>query len=385
MDVLQLSDQVTMEISILFLLFINVMTLGVVVRFKKARTARFLLVGNLMFLLMHISVLVSISTSFQSQLFVGMFNIIGISFYLRTIAAIFDIKIPYNLFGLIHIVHFILLIILFFLKVPFSYFRATTFFFTTVLIGIFGYLSYQHNRTERHMDSNTIALITVLLVYHFGWFIFKVLDIIPQTTPFSLQQSIIIQTLLLLMLIFWTNFSLFFALFHKLSRLYEHMSYHDSLTDLHNRRYMMDQIRRHIQLADRNGMQFGLLSIDIDGFKNINDHHGHLFGDQVLKEFAQMLIKYCRSTDIVARMGGDEFMVLVVLDSPEELVQTQKRLQHVMSKVQYTELEMNIAFSIGSALYDQAKDMDLESLMVSVDQYLYRDKRGVTSKSAKID
>jgi diguanylate cyclase (GGDEF)-like protein len=85
----------------------------------------------------------------------------------------------------------------------------------------------------------------------------------------------------------------------------------DSLTGLANRRYLIDQMEREFIRARRYHRPLALLYLDLDGFKVLNDRHGHMFGDEVLRGCARSLSAVLRSTDLLARIGGDEFAVLL--------------------------------------------------------------------------
>ncbi len=90
----------------------------------------------------------------------------------------------------------------------------------------------------------------------------------------------------------------------------ETLATHDSLTGLLNRRALMQRLEEEVARAERYGTSVTLLMLDLDGFKEINDHHGHVIGDEVLHRFAEEVLRPAvRATDIVARYGGDEFVV----------------------------------------------------------------------------
>src|SRR5437899_11616198 len=91
----------------------------------------------------------------------------------------------------------------------------------------------------------------------------------------------------------------------------EALSVTDDLTHLYNSRYMNLVLRRETKRASRSGRPLSLLFIDLDGFKSINDTHGHLFGSRALVEAAQVIKGSARETDVVARFGGDEFALIL--------------------------------------------------------------------------
>ena len=91
----------------------------------------------------------------------------------------------------------------------------------------------------------------------------------------------------------------------------EALSVTDDLTQLYNSRYLSQVLRRETKRASRSGRPLSLLFVDLDGFKSINDTHGHLFGSRALVEAASVIRASARETDMVARFGGDEFALVL--------------------------------------------------------------------------
>lgn len=161
-----------------------------------------------------------------------------------------------------------------------------------------------------------------------------------------------------------------------------HQASHDPLTGLPNRVLFHDRLHGAIQRANRHPSRFALASIDIDGFKAVNDTHGHAAGDALLQEIANRLPAYLRSNDTVARLGGDEFaLILEEIDEPKTALQLCEKLCAALGKpyaltVNGQLIEVRVGASIGVAPYAPNGDADIvEQLMHAADQAMYQAKR----------
>jgi len=156
----------------------------------------------------------------------------------------------------------------------------------------------------------------------------------------------------------------------------EFLAHYDSLTKLPNRALFADRMKRALLLAQRNNSKVGLMFLDLDKFKNINDTLGHLAGDQLLQSVAARLQACVRESDTVCRQGGDEFMVLLEeINSPADIEMIAHKIMQTMSAPhQLAEVERVVSFSIGAALYpDDASDD--ETLTHCADQAMYLAKQ----------
>jgi diguanylate cyclase (GGDEF)-like protein len=156
---------------------------------------------------------------------------------------------------------------------------------------------------------------------------------------------------------------------------------HDPLTGLANRRLFYDRLQQAIRHAHRYGGKVGILYVDLDRFKDINDKYGHHVGDAVLTEVAKRLSSSIRDSDTVARLGGDEFVVLLdgVQGREDYLAAAHKIEQALNADRTFYGLELEIAASIGQALYpDDGNDED--SLIRAADAAMYRIKSGSESQ-----
>lgn len=156
---------------------------------------------------------------------------------------------------------------------------------------------------------------------------------------------------------------------------------HDPLTGLANRRLFYDRLQQAIRHAHRFGGKVGILYVDMDRFKDINDRHGHHVGDAVLTEVAQRLTSGIRDSDSAARLGGDEFAVLLdgIQGREDCLTAAHKIEQALNADSSFFGFDVDIAASIGAALYpDDGEDED--ALIRAADAAMYQVKSGRESE-----
>jgi len=165
-----------------------------------------------------------------------------------------------------------------------------------------------------------------------------------------------------------------------------HLATHDYLTNLPNRMLLEDRFVLAVARAERSGKKFGIIAIDLDKFKLVNDAHGHPFGDKVLVEVAWRLSEAVRSSDTCARVGGDEFTVLA------EGINNKKDLRRVMEKLAQSmepeiligEKQVFLTASMGASIYPN-HGTQMEQLMKAADIALYQVKDAYSGSKIFID
>lgn len=159
-----------------------------------------------------------------------------------------------------------------------------------------------------------------------------------------------------------------------------YLSLHDALTGLYNRTYFEEEMRR---LSDAEAGKVGLIMCDVDGLKLINDSMGHDNGDAMLLATAKLIKNCFRSTDIVARVGGDEFAVLIPDCTPEILERAYNRLQESANKSKLSWQGLPLSISIGAALRSDP-GTPLTDIFKEADNNMYRQKlyRSQSARSA---
>lgn len=153
------------------------------------------------------------------------------------------------------------------------------------------------------------------------------------------------------------------------------LAVHDPLTGLDNRRAFMDTGGRLLGLAARNGHPLGLIMLDIDHFKRINDQFGHAAGDQVLCEAARRMTQALRTTDLVARIGGEEFAMLLPEASPAALAAAAERVRKAFADAPVrldSQALLPVTASLGTAQLSVGDTLD--ALLSRADKALYAAK-----------
>ena len=152
-----------------------------------------------------------------------------------------------------------------------------------------------------------------------------------------------------------------------------YLASHDPLTGLLNRRSALSRLERLLGTARRRGEQLALLYLDINDFKTINDKFGHAGGDRVLEEAAERMSAAFRSTDLVARIGGDEFVVVCPsVSSDDQLTPIVQRLTTTLAEPMLGLGDMSLSVSVGWILSDGGQPAD--DLLAQADREMYRAK-----------
>ena len=156
----------------------------------------------------------------------------------------------------------------------------------------------------------------------------------------------------------------------------EKMATHDALTGLPNRNQFSERLLYSLAHAKRYNHKLCVLYMDLDGFKQVNDTYGHGVGDELLVESAKRIKQSVREIDTVARVGGDEFTVILAeIDEPRQVQAVIQRIVEAISQpFRFNDIECHVGISIGQAIFpDEGTDMD--TLLAKADQLMYRVKK----------
>ncbi len=157
----------------------------------------------------------------------------------------------------------------------------------------------------------------------------------------------------------------------------------DSLTDLWNRRSILDLLKREMARSDREGRPIAAVMIDVDHFKKINDRIGHLAGDEVLREVTRRVGSTLRSSDVLGRIGGEEFLIILYPSDEKTARDVMERARQACAStlVSIDAGEFEVTVSQGAAVAEKLEDVDLPALLKAADHALYRAKNSGRNRS----
>ncbi len=177
-------------------------------------------------------------------------------------------------------------------------------------------------------------------------------------------------------LFFMQEYSRFKAnlLVNELTSKLEYISRTDELTQLPNRRSLQKSMERYLMKLNRYSQQFGVVLIDIDHFKQVNDQYGHDVGDQVLVELSRVCSQSLRGSDIFGRWGGEEFLLILSHISPSQLFPIAEKIREIAENmvIEASETELSITISLGALLVTEPESSN--KILKRVDLALYQAK-----------
>ena len=155
----------------------------------------------------------------------------------------------------------------------------------------------------------------------------------------------------------------------------ENMAMQDDLTQLFNRRYLFERLERELETARAFKRPLSLMVIDLDGMKQVNDGYGHRVGDELLPAFGRFLLDATRASDVPARIGGDEFAIILPDTSDKSAMALKARLARKLAETDLLdgEVQVRVTASFGVSTFPMAGD-SVDSLLQRADVDMYADK-----------
>ncbi len=183
------------------------------------------------------------------------------------------------------------------------------------------------------------------------------------------------------------EYKAFVAIFElgESNRALELLSNTDPLTNLSNRRHVLELLDLEFQRAGRYGISLSLLMADIDHFKKVNDTYGHQVGDIVLSKVASVLSTHRRSTDIVGRFGGEEFIIILPHTPAHGAIEVAERFRTMVAALDFGEDIKPVTLSLGVSFSGNHQATSIHDLIRTADEALYRAKAGGRNRTELFD
>lgn len=161
---------------------------------------------------------------------------------------------------------------------------------------------------------------------------------------------------------------------HRTRSMLQNLSLSDELTGLLNRRGFLSLAPKHVKIAERANWELLVFFIDLDELKAINDNYGHPEGDKALRTVATVLRETFRTSDVVARIGGDEFIVLAINASDASIDTITARLQENVERCNHNGTQYRVSISYGVARFNPQEQATLDEMIAQADRALYANK-----------
>jgi diguanylate cyclase (GGDEF)-like protein len=236
-------------------------------------------------------------------------------------------------------------------------------------------LALIHNDVNGHIMKKNVILGKI---ENYGLFIISIVVALIYWHVSTLQLDVISTRLMTFS--FFISYGIFTQYFinsnKRMAAEIIALSITDHLTGLYNRRGFMTIAEQQLKILERTKQGFLLLFADVDKLKSINDNLGHKEGDKSLIEVASILKEVFRESDIIARMGGDEFAVLGIEATKDDFETLESRLQHQIDIHNAVEnRDYNISLSVGMICSDPENRYSIDELMTRADKLMYEQKR----------
>jgi len=334
---------------------------------------------GLLFLTQGLNILCSVKI-IQLYLFYPLLNqyILAISFYAFPfgMAIFMDIKIkhktPFNLLRKIWQVHLLYILGAFFGAVfglfdivsTYEYFDILYYFITLPLLTIFMVYFFFKGDNEVKLITASFLIISIYWVISF-LIAYNILPWTEHPADIAVFLSLLILTYSVVKKLNYTNELEYEKEYLKV------LSSTDYLTNLYNRKEIDKLLIKHENIFKRYNEIFSIILLDIDDFKEVNDTHGHLVGDDILIEFSNILTQHTRETDFVGRWGGEEFIVICPKTNKEEAVTLSEKLRNKIQKHSF-KIIGNATASFGIASYK--KEDSRITILARADEAMYISK-----------
>lgn len=256
-----------------------------------------------------------------------------------------------------------------------QYWAATAALSFGVMSAGAAYVLFRWSTAQTHRS----AYVAILIAVNFMNFVISairawyavIIDGHNFVTPVLTNELMFLWNYVLLLL---NGIGFILLLKEQSDRLMADLTIRDPLTGLFNRRHFDTELRLEISRFERGQSSFALAMIDLDHFKQINDLHGHQTGDWILTEFGQFMQKQCRDIDIFARIGGEEFALILPNASMAQAKEKLESLQHQLTNHEFVHRGKRIRITFSAGVTDSNCSHEFDGLMMQADDALYEAK-----------
>jgi len=369
------SNQTVFYLGIMIGVVNFIMLLSLRLQYATEKGTRVFLIGNGLFILFLIFVyLDGLSSNYYLKILIAVSEMLGFTFWIAGLDRMICLKVPMRFFALLNVINGLLLIVLYKIYGEFAYTRGVVsiLLFILLILSIRRFrLSQKEFRSFRFLKGVFYGY-AVMLLFRGGYRLFFVTQ-----TEMAFDSSLSISFFLILNILFSIviNFSMVLANLDMFFSKIEEMNMKDQLTGVYNRRMLFSKLEEMIKLFERRGVTFSLAVVDLDHFKRINDTYGHIFGDEVLKRVSAYINDNIRSTDLLARFGGEEFVLLLSNDDVADSGETVNRLREGVESMDWNDPDIKVTFSAGLTHINGSEGQWEPELLIHVaDEKLYEAK-----------
>lgn len=372
-----------MQLSFLLMFSLNLIIIGYYIFSKRTKNIKYMILGNtsytLFFMFVSLGRLINID---ELPVLVAILDLSAVIFWMMAINDSIEIKQPkkqYLFWSLLNI-----LIVFFVLNISskVSTIRSAT---TLIIVVVLSQATYQllKNIKAKEFESFKFTTYTMLLFTFFKFLmtLYRIFSIQFESGILSIELSINVLTFTSLVFAIWLNFAVAYLNYDILKDEIKELGLKDYLTKLPNRRMLMERVEYLLELHKRKQSNFALIILDLDDFKKVNDKYGHNIGDEVLIDFADLMYKSIRSVDMAGRYGGEEFLMLLEVDSVVEAKVILERMFDTLNSNRLSSKKISLTASGGFVMIDDNVEFtQVSDITFIADRRLYLAKTSGKNK-----
>lgn len=370
-----IDNQTLFLLSLFHMAFLLLINIGYVISYPKAIGIRFYVLGNLTYLIFFILVYIDASNGILTKsVVIGLLDVLTVAFWCFGIKHLMKVSLNIKFTAIILTLNLLHTLFYQYVQLNLNYQRGFTALFTAILLYECAY-RLKIKRKSLQLKSFYFVSLSMIIFASFKLIMAAYRTIIHTETMnvFEVDMSISIFVFVSLLFAVLMNFAISFLNHDILRSDVVALSFLDGLTNIANRRKFNEEYKKLYAQYQRRQLMVGISMIDIDDFKIVNDTYGHDIGDIALVELAKFFTTNLRTGDIVARFGGEEFIIAIIGESDNEIIQSFDRILFNYQKSPVIIEEHTITYSGGVSLITEASS--LRELIKLADKRMYCSKK----------